>query len=377
MNLVAARDHVKVSVRVNRGLLQLHWTYPAGEKRYLSVGLSDTIDHRRLAEWRAGEIEKDIYDGCYDSTLAKYKGRSRSQSQISVATRPPPALPELWAAFVEYRSPSLSPTTLHGQYRHYTRNVARCPYGLAQADQIRAWALKEFTYDSARRWLVALNAMGEWAAGAGVVEVNPFAQLKISKKKGESNEIDPFSPAERDQIIEAFKVSRQYSYYWRLVQFLAFSGCRPSEAIALRWQDVGVRRDSLTFEQAATVGEDGRVLIKAGLKSQLKRKIPLSDKLRESIGAPLVGADSPLVFPAVYGGLIHWSNFQRRGWYSVIESIPDCPRKNPYQLRHCYITSALAAGVSPQDVAKLVGNSAEVIYRNYAGVSRILVQPDL
>ena len=42
--------------------------------------------------------------------------------------------------------------------------------------------------------------------------------------------------------------------------------------------------------------------------------------------------------------------------------------RKPYQTRHTFITLALDNGLDAKDVARLVGNSPEVIYKHYAGV---------
>ncbi|MEO1561772.1 MAG: site-specific integrase, partial [Cyanobacteria bacterium J06632_19] len=47
-----------------------------------------------------------------------------------------------------------------------------------------------------------------------------------------------------------------------------------------------------------------------------------------------------------------------------------------YQTRHTFITLALKNGMNVKDVARLVGNSPEIIYRHYAGQSREIVVPD-
>jgi hypothetical protein len=59
--------------------------------------------------------------------------------------------------------------------------------------------------------------------------------MTISLPKGtdEDADVNPFSKQERDLIIQTFASDRYYSYYTLYVQFLFFTGCRPSEAIAL------------------------------------------------------------------------------------------------------------------------------------------------
>ena len=39
-----------------------------------------------------------------------------------------------------------------------------------------------------------------------------------------------------------------------------------------------------------------------------------------------------------------------------------------YNTRHTMISACLDAGVSPIQIAQWVGNSAEIIFRNYAGI---------
>jgi len=54
----------------------------------------------------------------------------------------------------------------------------------------------------------------------------------------------------------------------------------------------------------------------------------------------------------------------------------DLEYRKPYQTRHTFITLALENRMEVKDVAKLVGNSPEVIYRHYAGYMRQLTVPE-
>lgn len=46
-------------------------------------------------------------------------------------------------------------------------------------------------------------------------------------------------------------------------------------------------------------------------------------------------------------------------------------------MRHTFITLALESGMDAKDVAALVGNSAEVIYKHYASAKRQLELPEI
>jgi integrase len=62
-------------------------------------------------------------------------------------------------------------------------------------------------------------------------------------------------------------------------------------------------------------------------------------------------------------------------WKPVLNQLGIEYRK-PYQTRHTFITLALDNGLDAKDVARLVGNSPEVIYKHYAGKKRNLEVPE-
>jgi integrase len=83
-----------------------------------------------------------------------------------------------------------------------------------------------------------------------------------------------------------------------------------------------------------------------------------------------------LIFQSPKGKIVDFHNFSNRTWHPTIKALGIKDRK-PYQMRHSYITFCLDAGMDAKDVAKLVGNSPEMIYRHYAGVKKNLIAPDI
>jgi integrase len=155
------------------------------------------------------------------------------------------------------------------------------------------------------------------------------------------------------------------------------TGCRPSEAIALQWQHISQDFRFIRFEQAVVVSESGLVC-KRGLKTQKKRSFPINKSLGELLKSiKLTGVeDEDKVFPAKEGMWIDVHNLTNRGWKAILENLDGIEYRKPYQTRHTFITLALRNGMDVKDVAKLVGNSPEVIYRHYVGHSREIVVPD-
>ena len=188
---------------------------------------------------------------------------------------------------------------------------------------------------------------------------------------------NPFSAKDRDRIITAFEMNQYYSHYAAFVAFLFNTGCRPSEAIALQWKHINHDITRLSFAQAAIQTAGGRK-IRSGLKTQESRTFPINAKVTELLESikPEDCAPEALVFPSPRGGLIDFHNFRNRAWVSILESLPDIRYRKPYQTRHTFITLELENGLAVQDVARLVGNSPEIVYQHYAGNKRDLLVPE-
>ena len=152
----------------------------------------------------------------------------------------------------------------------------------AQAIAIRDFLLANVTPNTAKRVLTNINACCDWAIRSQLIDHNPFRDMAgdvyLSKGDVEEADINPFTAEERDAIIQAFQESPLYGYYAPLVQVLFFTGCRPSEAIALQWKHIYDR--FILFEQAITISTKGLAL-KSGLKTQPQRRFPVNRQLRD------------------------------------------------------------------------------------------------
>ncbi|PSB15134.1 hypothetical protein C7B65_25060 [Phormidesmis priestleyi ULC007] len=150
--------------------------------------------------------------------------------------------------------------------------------------------------------MTQLSASCKWSKKSGLIDGNPFqgmaSEIKLEKPNGEEEEeTNPFTREERDRIIAAFKANRYYERYAPLVEFLFFTGCRPSEALALQWKHIG--RQVITFQRVLIY--DGRKLVTQDrLKRQNLRKFSINAQLAEIIAAIKPENRNPesLVFPS-------------------------------------------------------------------------------
>lgn len=371
-----------VQIKNSNERLQLVFRF-AGKRYYLSTGFTDTVANRKLAEMKARQIELDILSGNFDPTLAKYKPESL-QAKVTPSITPVAAsLADLWDGYTEYKRSSLSPSTLAKDYHKIYRciNVHLPVKTLDKAVAIRDWLIANKTPNSCKRILTQISACCDWAIKSGLIEKNPFEDMardiKIPKSEKEDTDINAFTQEERNRIIEAFKQSRHYKYYAPLIEFLFMTGCRPSEAVALQWKNISREFRFIRFEQAVVMSESG-LICKRGLKTQKKRSFPINLRLGELLKSikPAGVDDEDKVFPSKEDKWIDIHNFTNRGWKTTLEKLDGIEYRKLYQTRHTFITLALRNGMDVKDVAKLVGNSPEVIYRHYVGYSREIVVPD-
>jgi integrase len=382
-----------VSIISSNNRLQLQFQH-AGKRHYLSMGLPDTKDARKVAEMRAREIELDILCDNFDSTLQKYKPQSALSTvapDIELKVVKAPSLDELWRKFVEYKQPQCSANTMHFVYGHFTTYMEKLPtHELSKAAEIRDFSLKTFPLDSCKRFITRLSACCKWAIESGLITTNPFqgmaSQIKVpkSQSKDEDEDIDPFTTEEREAILKAmledtFRPKHsgfRHSFYYPYIKFLFMSGCRPSEAIALQWKHVSKDFRMVRFEQAVIETAQGRML-REGLKTQERRRFPCNEQLQDFLKSikPENCDPEALIFPGYRGGYLDYKSFRKSVWKAVLSGL-NIEYRKPYQTRHTFITMALEHGLDAKDVARLVGNSPEVIYRHYAGNKRDLMVPE-
>jgi integrase len=355
----------QVAILVSNGRLQLRFNFNK-KRHYLSLGIPDGKAERKAAEAKAKLIESDIAYDRFDETLAKYKPQCHLSTVLENIT---PDLVRLWEKYCEVKKPNCAPGTWKNGYMVMTKHLNKCPEkSLQKAQFIYDWAINNLTPDTARRFVMYMEACCSWALRHKLIEQNPFTNMepiKVKKRSNEDNDVNPFTKEERDLIIKAFFDNRYYKGYATFVRFLFCTGCRPSEAIALQWKHIG--KSTILFEQSVVQSEKGLVL-KKGLKTQDKREFPINQQLRELLESikPSDCSMESLVFPSPEGKWIDIHNFRNRAWKAVLDGL-EIPYRKPYQTRHTFISQQKASGVEDGQIAKYCGTSISMIHKHYAG----------
>lgn len=207
------------------------------------------------------------------------------------------------------------------------------------------------------------------------------SKLKTERKKSDREQsgneeeyIDPFSVLEIEQILDALLnethsryKGRHYQYY-HYVSFLWLTGCRPSEAIALKWNNVSLLKKKIKFCEAEVMAS-GKLCKRSGTKTEPFRFFPVNADL-ESLFAQLPQR-SKYVFTAYDGSPIAQHNFSRV-WKLLLKNL-GIRHRIPYQLRHSMISYHANRGFPLPQLAKIVGNSEKVIREHYLAIDYSLI----
>lgn len=383
-----ARGSVTVSsVRGNLRLRLPRGLWKDKKQVYLSLGLADNPQNRKAAEIKAKQIELDILSGHFDSTLKNYESithetlKSELEEQKNSIT-----FVEIYQKYINTKKDK-SATTWKGTYINTLNHLNGCPYQFpGEAMSLKDWMIANKTLDACRRILMQLNAACNWAAERDLIKVNPFfgkSKIKIKKSK---SKIHPFSTDEKQAILAAFEESNKFNYLLPLIKFFFLTGCRTSEAIGLRWKNVKTDCSVISFEEVIVLGKGGAQR-RQGTKQSPQRDFPCNRQLRDLLLS--VKPESTIANSSVFvrpdGSPVSHQDL-RIAWYGrgnalgivrqlAADGAMDGYRPQ-YNTRHTMISACLEAGISPVQIAQWVGNSAEIIFRNYAGLINKISVPE-
>jgi integrase len=194
----------------------------------------------------------------------------------------------------------------------------------------------------------AFKIAGDW----GLIPNNPA--LKVNKPKHRPKPIVPMSSAEAKAVLEAFQSHRLEPY----VRFMLDTGARPSEALALRWENVDLGRGLVHLVASLPMSGD-RVLI-ATKTHRSNRTVPIMARTIEALERRrfeqrVAGIVCPWVFDRGDGE----PTDERVVYHQVQKHLLRCglPALSLYALRHGAATMGLEAGESLKDISERLGHS--------------------
>ncbi|KTG22839.1 integrase [Idiomarina sp. WRN-38] len=170
-------------------------------------------------------------------------------------------------------------------------------------------------------------------------------------------DVEPFTLEEVQQIIQ--RVREDFRQYYT-VRF--FTGMRTGEIDGLIWENVDFGRRQILVHQALVRGQVVPTKTDGSFRS-IDMSQPVFDALKAQFE---VTGKTGLVFTTRKGTALSHVNVTKRVWYPLLEEL-GLRKRRPYQTRHTAATLWLAAGESPEWIARQMGHTTtEMLFRVYS-----------
>ena len=161
-------------------------------------------------------------------------------------------------------------------------------------------------------------------------------------------DIEPFALHEVHKILA--NVRSDYRDYF-LVRF--FTGLRTGEVDGLQWKYIDLDNRSILVRETVVQGK-----ISSTKTPESRRTVQMSQPVYETFVRLNANKKegAKFVFSNAKGNPLNHRNVTQRVWYPLLDEL-NLPRRNPYQTRHTAASLWLAAGESPEWIARQMGHT--------------------
>lgn len=205
--------------------------------------------------------------------------------------------------------------------------------------------------------LVPLKTLYKTAYRRKIITVNPIDGIGMLRI--ERTEIKPLSMEEVRLFLE--NVDNLFRDYFEVA---FFTGMRPSEQIALKWDNIDFNRAKINVVDARVMGEESAPKTVASRRS-IDMLPPVKEALERQSKQTFL--NSPYVFVSKKGSIIDIGNLRKRTWYPTLKEA-GLRRRTMYQTRHTFGTLMLSTGENPSWIARMMGHtSVEMLFKKYSG----------
>lgn len=239
----------------------------------------------------------------------------------------------------------------------FVEDFGNRPLDAITRQEARAWAAKNQSKHSAIRAMYA-DAMND-----GILEANPFANLRLPQPTGRA-EIEPLSVEEVDQLAGVARktLGAFGDQYAAMIHFAAYTGIRRGELAVLEWSDIDFEKGEIAISK--TLSNDTEIL---SPKNGKPRRIVLPPQAREALKAVPRRIDTKRIFSTPNGRMFTKSTFHYH--WNPVRCAFGQPKLAWHELRHftaTYLHQKLE--LPPQQVAQQLGHTdgGKLVLRLYS-----------
>ncbi len=381
-------------------------------KRYKYTGLEATPQNEVKVAQVVEVMNQDLSNPhmAFDPTLEKYldlfkprvsgNGKTFVLNDASAMT-----IGKAWDDWLSIKKSQVEASTFlirYGRYSKLLKPFRELFINQETSAEIVSYLQNQVDSDNAKQCFSQLKQAVSFKVDNGEVSFNPFnyynnpikTRIKTQKLTDEEDR-QAFSREDMEVIINAFYEHPKCANYAPLIEFLFLTGCRPSEAYGLTWENVKIFK-SIKFEYSLSI-------VTKQLKGTKTNKVRLFD-LRNNcrLNSLLIDQEkkrkTAYVFSIKGQTIKHPNLYNRWGTRgnnnlqkhpSIVFNLAKEGRikqyLKPYAMRHTYISLAanMIAEKYPkkeflsalQLLADSVGNTVEIISKHYLHITEDVILP--
>lgn len=258
--------------------------------------------------------------------------------------------------------PHLKPSTARG-YNEILKNRLLPAFGSLYIDQIteekiacfQAGVSQEVTATRTNNIMGPLRYILNVAIRRRLISENPA--VNVPPLREEDPKIDPLTLDELDSVLAVMKPHQR-----ALFTCLAWTGARPDEMFALRWDDVSFERNEIVISKGRVRGKEGTTKTKSSNRT-IKMFSIVGETLLELRKNPTQHLERYVFLSK------HNQPYDRHvdgEWRRALKKAGVRHRPS-YQLRHTFASLCLQNGLQPTWVAKMLGHTtAQITFKHYA-----------
>jgi integrase len=357
----------EAKVKNGRIIIRLPRNWFAGKQKEFSLGIPSNPENLTYGRSIATQINADHRLGKFDTSLAKYRAQPEQPAEpLAVLT-----LPQLWGKYCEYKAPRWKAKTAHYNVMAIGHWIGQLPDPWSDALASRSFLLRSTTNGMAVRVLASIETCLDWAMRIGILEQqrNPYRRMgsDLKSKTDRVAGANAFSQTEQERLIQAFYNHPLWYCYGAFVKFLFLTGCRPSEAVGLDWEQVASDFSTIRFDRS--VVRIGTNLHKNKLSKTNRSRIFYCNERLATFLSQLFSTrtQSGAVF-LVRGHRVNYDTLSSRPWKTLSLEITGRD-STPYSARDTFISHQTESGKPIALIAQWVDNSTGMIEKKYLDTS--------
>lgn len=269
--------------------------------------------------------------------------------------------------FLKYSSANIQ---IKKEYRNMLMNKWMPIFALMLIESITTAMLREaiddYGFENAKTKnnnLVPLRGVFDLAIEEGVIFKNPM--LPIKNDKVQEDDPDPFSKDEMIAMLDWLKNHMQGNdvIYYHYFEVAFFTGCRPSELLALQWRtDFDKFNKTLSINKSRVRGLDKNVT-----KTHTARIIHLHDRAYNALLClfKITGKQNYIFICPESNEPFYSEKPPRLRLQKAMQALGIRDRR-AYNTRHTYATLLLTSGVNPFFASTQMGHSLQMMLKRYA-----------